>query len=117
MALFYEKFLVNFVIVCALNWVSPSLNLRLDQIHKSFQMKIFKQFMKHLPSGGPQSKINDVLEGILVKAVIWPLRSHVTKVLHEHDELEAEKLKNSMTVALSKPHEELGKFYITLFLF
>ncbi|KAL5272515.1 hypothetical protein ACHWQZ_G000651 [Mnemiopsis leidyi] len=58
--------------------------------------------------GGPPTKLNDVLEGILVKAVIWPLRSHISKVLHEHDEVEAEKLKNSMTVALSKPHEELG---------
>ena len=60
------------------------------------------------PPGGPPTKINDVLEGILVKAVIWPLRSHISKVLHEHDEIEADKLKNSMTVALSKPHEELG---------
>ena len=58
--------------------------------------------------GGPPTKLNDVLEGILVKAVIWPLRSHISKVLHEHDEMEADKLKNSMTVALSKPHEELG---------
>ncbi|XP_063692140.1 protein sprint-like isoform X3 [Bolinopsis microptera] len=58
--------------------------------------------------GGPPTKLNDVLEGILVKAVIWPLRSYISKVLHEHDEQEAEKLKNSMTVALSKPHEELG---------
>ena len=59
-------------------------------------------------SGGPPTKLNDVLEGILVKAVIWPLRSHIAKVLHSHDEAEADKLKNSMTVALSKPHEELG---------
>ena len=62
--------------------------------------------------GGPPTKLNDVLEGILVKAVIWPLRSYISKVLHDHDEVEAEKLKNSMTVALSKPHEELGMWRI-----
>lgn len=52
--------------------------------------------------------------GILVKAVIWPLRSYIAKVLHEYDGHQCGTLKSSMTVALSKPQEELGKSIISV---
>ena len=50
-----------------------------------------------------------IYAGILVKAVLWPLRDNITKALSDQDKFEAEKLKSSMTLALSKPLLELGK--------
>ena len=46
-------------------------------------------------------KLNEIVEGVLVKAVIFPLRYYIAKVLLDYDQDKAAKLKDSMTIALS----------------
>ena len=57
---------------------------------------------------GPPPKLNDIIEGVLVKAVIWPLRAHIHSVLYEGETEENVMLKKSMNLALTKSYEELG---------